>query len=130
MKIIFEQSEAEQYFYDALCNGLGQIGYYGCELDYKAKDYKQAKEKLESTMDTMICYEDILMQILRDGNELTIVDEEGGDDERYTITMKDVHERMNNVPFHNINNILQSEDDAYDADAIIQTVFFQDVIFG
>ena len=73
MKIIFEKSEAEQYFYDALCNGLGQIGYYGCELDYKTKDYMEAKAKLEFTMDTMICIEDILMQILRDGNTLTII---------------------------------------------------------
>lgn len=80
MKIIFEKSEAEQYFFDAMCNSLNQISYYGCYMQYKDKDYKQAKEKLESTMDTMICYEDILMQILRDGNTLTIVDEEGGDD--------------------------------------------------
>jgi hypothetical protein len=130
MKIIFEKSEAEQYFFDAMCNGLGQIGYYGCDLRYKAKDYKQAKEKLESTTDTMICYEDILMQILKDGNKLTIVDEEGGDDEEYSITLTDVHERMSNVPIHNLTNIIEGNDDAYDADAIIQTIFFQDIVFG
>ena len=80
-------------------------------------------------MDTVICYEDILMQILRDGNTLTIVDEEGGDDE-YPITLIDVYERMPNVPIHNIENIIRCHDDAYDADAIIQTVFFQDIMFG
>jgi len=37
---------------------------------------------------------------------------------------------MTLVPFHNILNILKEHDDAVDADCVIQTIFYKDIIFG
>ncbi len=72
MKIILTHEESEKYFYNALCNSLGYVYGYGLEMDFKGEDYKSAKSKLKNP-----CYEDGLMQILRDGNKLTLVDLEG-----------------------------------------------------
>ena len=76
MKLILNAAESEEYFYNALCNGLGYIcSGYGLELHVKDKDYKAAKEKLlkEATAAKtgLVCYEDVLMQVLKDGNKLT-----------------------------------------------------------
>ena len=72
MKILFEKHEAEEMFHDALCNGLDYIESYGLTLKIKKKDYEQAKLTMENG-----CYEDYLMQILKDGNKLKLVDDEG-----------------------------------------------------
>ncbi len=126
MKITLTPEESEEFFHNALCNALG-TGYmsgYGIELTAIASEYQEAKEKLNNP-----CYEDILMQVLRDGNKLTMVDNEAvmGD---VSITLADVHERVQNTPLAHLVAMINETDDAETADAIIQTVFYQDIIFG
>lgn len=125
MKIRFDKKDAEQIFFDALCNGLDYVSGYGMLMETNADDYLKAKDSLDESA----CYEDILMQILRDGNKLTLVDYED-DEELYSITLKDVYKRMPNVPTDNILNIIAENDDANDADVVIQTIFFNEIIFG
>ena len=127
MKIIFEKHEAEEMFHDALCNGLGYIGAYGLSLRMRKKDYEQAKLTIEKD-GAKGCYEDYMMQILKDGNKLKLVDEEG--DESWSITLEDVHERMSNVDFEHLVDMAQGNDDAVTADVILQTIFIQEVMFG
>jgi hypothetical protein len=140
MKILFEQSESEKIFYDALCNavGTGYMKNYGIELTCDRSQYKDCKEHLlrvdaagagYSAIST-ICYEDILMQVLRDGGELTFEDIEGEGDMTSSITMKDVHERVQTTDPKVLLRILSEQDDASDADQVLQTVFFKEVIFG
>ena len=123
MKILFEKHEAEEMFHDALCNGLDYIESYGLTLKIKKKDYEQAKLTIENG-----CYEDFLMQILKDGNKLKLVDDEG--EESWSITLEDVHERMSNVDFDHLVDMAQGNDDAVTADVILQTIFIQEVMFG
>ena len=125
MKIKFDKKDAEEIFFDALCNGLDYVSGYGMLMETNADDYLKAKDSLDESA----CYEDILMQILRDGNKLTLVDYED-DEEQYSITLKDVYKRMPNVPTDNILNIIAENDDANDADVVIQTIFFNEIIFG
>lgn len=124
MKVVFEKHEAEEMFHDALCNGLDYIGAYGLSLRMRKKDYEQAKLTIENG-----CYEDYMMQILKDGNKLKLVDEEGGEDS-WSITLKDVHERMSNVDFRHLVAMTQGTDDASTADVILQTIFLNEVVFG
>ena len=124
MKILFEKHEAEEMFHDALCNGLDYIAIHGLKLKVKKKDYNQAMLAL----DNYCCY-DIFMQILKDGNKLKLIDEEGGEDS-WSITLKDVHERMSNVDFNHLVDMEQGNDDVITADVILQTIFINDVIFG
>ena len=116
--------QSEEHFYNALCNGLGYIQSYGLELEYSKSDYHSAKLNTKYH-----CFEDVLMQILRDGNSLRLVDVEGGEDDA-VITLADVHERVSNTPMDHLMNAINENDDAETADVILQTVFLKDIIYG
>jgi|688.fasta_scaffold376501_2 hypothetical protein len=134
-KITLTPELSEELFFNALCNGLGYMcSGYGLRFEYNKADYKTAKLKLATrTSDysefQAICYEDVLMQILRDGNKLSIVDEEG-DEDTVCITLADVHARVQNAPSRHILDMINEHDDAVTADVILQTVFLGEVIYG
>lgn len=116
--------KSEEFFHNALCNSLDYMCGYGLEFDYDEDEYKASREKL-----TNPCFEDVLMQMLKDGYKLTFVDVEG---EAYTssITLKDVHERVSKTPFEYLSDMIEERDDANTGDVILQTVFFEDIIFA
>lgn len=122
--------KSEQIFFDSMCNGMSYLRGYGLVLDYDKSDYNKARDLLKEQGKGMICREDVWMQILRSGGKLTIIDEEGGDDERFDITLKEVHERVKLTDISILMEMLEERDDATTADCILQTVFFNDVIFG
>jgi len=129
MNINLTHEESEAHFYNAICNGLGELKYYDLDLDYDAKEYKAAKQQFNNKQpDTQACWEDVLMEMLRSGNTLWIVDE--NDDERHPITLDLVHERVQQTPVNHLMNAINENDDATTADCIIQTVVYGDVIYG
>jgi hypothetical protein len=133
MEIMLTPQESEEYFYNALCNGLGYVSSYGISLDYSDEDYADAKKKLGvERPDFFPCFEDVLMEMLRMGYSLIMVDDEGDGDEENnsTITLKDVHEKVSKAPVRHLMDMINENDDAETADVIIQQVFFNDIIFG
>ena len=130
MKIVLTPQESEEYFYNALCNGLDYVeSGYGLVMNYTSKAYKQAVESLQSLKpDAVVCYEDVLMQILRDGGELNLYDD--NDEQDNIITLNDVHERVATTQLDHLLDMIAERDDAVTADVIIQTVFFKEIIFG
>ena len=131
MTIQLTQQESEQHFHNALCNGLGEIGYYGLDLDYDDQKYKDAKTTLQTQSPTsVICHEDILMEILKSGGTLTLLDNEDDDNEVASITISDVHERVSQTPIEHLMNAITENDDATTADVIIQTVFLNEIVYG
>jgi len=119
-KMKFTLEEVYDIFHTSLCNGLPYIQGYGLYLDYDEYEYDNAKTKLINP-----CYEDILIQILKDGGTLIIAD-----NEEHKITKDEVIKRMKDVPFDTIVNFIQEIDDATDADNVIQTITFGEVIYG
>ena len=131
MKIILTNEESETMFHNALCNGLSYISGYGLTLEADKQDYKAARQKLKSEKpNEVICYEDILLEVLRMGNTLSMLDEEGEGENDSTISLSDVHERVSKTPIRFLTDMITENDDAETADVIIQTVFYQDIIFG
>lgn len=131
MKIVLEKAEAEELFYNSLCNGLGYVGGYGLELSFEDADYEKAKTTLKKkTPNETICYEDVLMQILREGGELVLIDHECDGEYTSRIKLEDVHERVALTPIRHLTDAINANDDADTADCIIQSVFFKDIIFG
>lgn len=129
MKIILTPQESEEYFYNALCNGLGYVQEYGLDLQYSRKAYGDAKAQLQSLKpNESVCYEDVLMQILRDGGRLNLYDMEGEEDN--IITLKDVHERVANTELSHLVDMIEERDDAITSDVILQTTFLGEVIYG
>jgi hypothetical protein len=124
MTVQLTPQESETHFHNALCNGLGQVRAYGLELEYDSDHYKEARTKLDNP-----CFEDVLMQILKDGHSLTLVDEEG-DEEDTIVTLKEVHERVSKTPIRHLVDAIEENDDAETADVILQTVFLNDVVYG
>lgn len=131
MEIKLNNAESESIFHTALCNGLGYMSGYGLALNFKKEDYQSAKENLKSKLgeNTSVCYEDVLLQILRDGNSLTMVDEES-DGEETIITIQDVYDRVQKTPTRFLMDMINEQDDAETADVVIQTVFFGEIVFG
>lgn len=126
MKITLTTEESENIFHNALCNGH-QIAYYGLQLDYSEEEYEKARQRLRDAGESA-CLEDVWMEMLRGGATLTLVDEEGCE-EPSTITLADVHARVSETPVKHLLDAINEEDDGITADVILQTVFYQDVIF-
>ena len=104
---------------------------YGLSLDFSDDDYSDAKTKLGKESPGMfICFEDVLMEMLRMGKSLTLVDDEGEGDMNSTITIKDVHEKLCKAPVKHLMDMINEDDDADTADVIIQQVFYNEIIFG
>jgi hypothetical protein len=129
-KITLTPELSEELFHNALCNGLGYISGYGLSVDYSKKDYADAKAKLVDTSEFGgVCYEDVLLQILKDGNTISIVDEEGGED-TVSITLAHVHTRVQETPTDYLLQMINEEDDAVTSDVILQTVFLGEIVYG
>jgi hypothetical protein len=131
MKITLTPQESEEFFYNSLCNALG-TGYlsgYGIDIDAKEDTYAKAKKTLKDKGESP-CYEDVLMQVLRQGDELWVFDIENDGEMNTSITLADVHERVQQTPLTHLVAMINETDDAETADAIIQTTFFKEIIFG
>ena len=125
MQIQLTPQESETMFHNALCNGLGYMSGYGLEFEYSEEQYRAAKTKLQSP-----CFEDVLMQILRDGGSLTFVDVECDGEYTRSVSLADVHERVQKTPLRFLIDMINEQDDAETADVMLQTVFFEEIIFG
>ena len=130
MTVKLTPTESETIFHNALCNGLGYVEGYGIELDFNKQDYARAATFLKQGATDTICYEQVLMQILKDGKKLTMIDHECEGEYTRSITIKDVHKRVSQTPIRHLMNMINEDDDAETADVVIQSVFFKDVIFG
>jgi hypothetical protein len=132
MKIKLTPEESEKLFYDSLCNavGTGHMNGHGLKMTCDSIQYEKSHKYLKcANPDSIVCYEDILMQVLRDGGTLTFIDLEGEYNLTRSITLADVHERVEKTPLIDLTDAIEELGDAYTADAILQTVFFEDIIF-
>jgi hypothetical protein len=129
MELKLTPQESEEIFFNALCNGLQLMPGYGLELDYDQEEYKLAKAALLQKNQN-VCFEDVLMEMLRRGEWLTLVDVEGDGEYTNSIRLTHIHKMVEQVAPVHILNYQEEQDDADDADAVLQTVFFGEMIFG
>lgn len=126
MKIILTREESEHYFYCALCNIGNTLSGYGLKLDFNSEQYSQSRKRIKHDP----CFEDVLMQMLKDGHSLSLLDIEGEDEYTRAITLKEVHARVKNTPSEHLIDMAAGRDDGSTADAILQTVFFNELVFA
>lgn len=126
MKIQLTNKEAEKYFFNALCNGLQYFESYDIELTYNEEEYKEAKKTAKAEDGGTVCYEDILMQMLKNGNNLIAQ----GYDETHVLNLEKMYAQMNEVPVNRLLEMINEEDDADTADIILQVCFTGEHIYG
>jgi len=126
MKIILTQEESENIFFNALCNGRGLHSFLFIEVN--EEEYQLGKKHFQDK-NQLCSLEDVWMQILRNGGTLTLVDTEDGESP-CTITLKDVHDKVQNTDIKHLMDAINENDDAITADVVLQTVFYGEVIFG
>ena len=130
MEIKLTPVETERVFYDALCNGLDYISGYGLRLNWNSDEYVKAKNDLLDEWADMICREDVWIRMLKNGGSLTLEDLECDGEYDSTITIAEVHDRVTLAPEESVISMLREDGDAGTADLIIQSVFYQEIIFG
>jgi hypothetical protein len=126
MKVILTNEESENIFFNALCNGRGVNP--SLFIDCNEEEYKLGKKHFQDTNQSC-CLEDVWMQVLRNGGTLTLVDTEHCE-EPSTITLQDVHAKVQDSPIEHLMDAINENDDAITADVILQSVFYGEVIFG
>lgn len=142
--------KSELFFHSALCDGIRELVSHGLEFTFDPMDYLKSKAQLVEKINNgaipvemerryygkngvtadSICHEDLLMELLRGGGKLSVVDVEGGGNYTRSITMKDVHDKVQETPFRHLSDMIEENSDATTSDVILQTVFFGEVIFG
>lgn len=130
ISIVLTHEKSEELFYNALCNSLSYMRGYGLSLSYEKGEYAFARIVLISQGKEDICHEDVLMEILREGNSLKLIDEENDGDMTREIYMHHVWKRVQLTPIDHLVDMIEERDDATTGDVILQTVFFGDVVFG
>lgn len=125
MRITLIKRESLDFFYNALCNGLSLMSGYGLQLVYDANEYNISRAKLTSP-----CFEDVLIQMLKDGYKLTLIDVEGDNEHTSSITITDVYKRVMKTEPRHLLDMVNETDDAITADNIIQQTFFNKQIFA
>lgn len=130
IQVLLSKEKSEEFFHDALCNGLREFSAYDLEINCSEADYKKAKASLvKKNPKEAICYEDVYVEILRIGGKLKVVDN-GGCVYNRPITLADVHKRVQETPLRHLMDMINENGDATTADVVLQTVFFQDIVFG
>lgn len=130
MELKLTTTESEEFFYNAMCNGLGFVlNAYDLQLDYITDEYALARESL-ATKDDVVCFEDVLIQMLRMGYKLTIKDIGCDGEFDCTIGLENVHNRVQMAPIKHLMDMVNMRDDGDTADAILQHVFYGEYIFG
>ena len=125
LKVSLTNELSEEIFFNALCNSLDYMcSSYGLDLRFKQSDYNNAKAKLSSP-----CYEDVLMQMLKDGIRIGLKDLEGGMGTEY-ITLDTIHERVKNVPITDLLDMIDENDDATTGEIVLQIVFLNEIMYG
>jgi len=126
LKISLTNELSEEIFYNALCNSLDYMcSGYGLDLKFKQSDYNNAKAKLSNP-----CYEDVLMQMLKDGVKIGLRDITGGINLEWCITLDTVHERVKNVPITDLLDMIDGNDDEVTGDVVLQIVFLNEIMYG
>jgi hypothetical protein len=131
MEIKLTKEEKLNFFYDALCNGLGSLRYYNLQLEFNEEDYFEFKKKLtEENPKSAVCYEDVLMEMIKNGKVLNIIDEGYDGEYNAIISLDTILSNMEKTPIENLMNIYNENADAWDADVLLQTVLYGEIIFG
>lgn len=136
MKIVFNLEDTKRILLDSFCNGgLSELKFCSISVDWTSDfnhtNYVKAKSLLIEMGEENICYEDVMLQILINGDEIEFTDFENG--ETIRLNLQTAHDNFNNLSEDEkiiLINVLNEDFDAYDCFSALQYALYQDVIYG
>lgn len=122
MKIILEKEEAQELFYNAMCDGINILSKYGHQIQWNDEDYSEIRRQLLADDPKCdICFEDILMEMINEGKSILI----GKGNELLNITLDLIYNNSNKIPYTTLINLIRGDYDSNDID-----VYFQHILYG
>jgi hypothetical protein len=130
IQVKFTDEELLEVLHSALCNG-GLVLLANCGVrvltNNESLSYKRAKDRI-SNESRSICYEDVLVEILRGGDELSFYDYE--DNERLSFGLAQARENLEKEEFaDDLMTIHNEQDDAITGYNVIQGALYGEVIY-
>jgi len=127
MEIKFNENDLVDIIYSALCESLDWLHDDGYRIGYDDEAYSKAVDNLKDTYDSTIsqldapCYEDIVIQILLNGDKIKIIDIfEGKNDE---FSLEDLMHNIALVPSDIMLTYVRQKNNIADSYELIQTIF-------
>jgi len=135
VEIKFEtDEEILDVIYGALANGgLTELGHCSVRLDVSDEDYNKARTECNAPSSIMgafetLCFEDVLIQILRSGKKLMFKDYES--DENISFDLKQAKQYLKETGISDeLLQIVNEEDDAITGFNILQWCLYKEKIY-
>jgi hypothetical protein len=130
MQIILNKEEMLEVLFSSLANGgLIELGQCGLDMVLE-EDYQNAKARLvKANPDKSLCYEDVMIEILRNGEPLRFYDSEGEEEVEFTL-----EQAMKNLSSEDYMELVMTtkneEDDAWTGFELLQVAIYNEIIYG
>jgi hypothetical protein len=112
------------------CLTSSSIGFGCIELDYDRNAYLEVRDELRKK-EKDDCWEDIVVEMLRQGYRLAWIDVEEDDfAKRNWFTLDDLIDNFDNIESHHLADLLGGEDDAVTHDSILQCLLMGEIVYG
>lgn len=136
LSIIIEAKEEDRLkiLHSALCNGWNEMLHFGLECDYDGDDYAAARDTLIAAGNTAeeLCFEDILIQLVRNGKTITVSDIELGDEPEVVgyLSLANLNANWDKAPARILLAYINGEDDAWTAVDFMQVISMGEITRG
>ena len=144
MKTTFSREDACKILFDSFCNGgIQELYYSNVIIDWDDSpnhhNYIDAKARLQEKDKSGICYEDVILEILRNGDEKTfgnvVVFKDVESIENHELTLNSALDKINSLPESQKKDLIKILNEDTDCDAwtsfnALQLCLLGDVVFG
>ena len=111
------------------CLTSSSIGFGCIELDYDRNAYFEVRDELRGKGKND-CWEDVIVEMLRQGYRLAWIDVEDDQPERNYFTLAHLMDNFDCIEAHHLADILGGMDDAVTHDSILQCLLLGELIYG
>jgi hypothetical protein len=136
---LFDKEDTKKIIFESFCNGgLTELNGSSIIVDFDTvhnnSNYKNAKKRLQEQGKKSICFEDVCVEILSNGDTIEFTDYEG-DDEIISLSLKTAEAYINSLDLDEkleLKKIIDEDTscDAWDYYNALQFCMFGEVIYG
>lgn len=134
VKVEANEDDRLKILFNAMCNGWNEMLHFGLECDYDGDHYAAARDALIAAGKTEkeLCFEDILIQLVRDGKSITVYDIEEDEEPQPVgyLSLATLNANWDKVPPRILLSYINEEDDAWTAVDFMQAISMGEITRG